>query len=179
MFWGKQTAVLLLLGLFAVPLSLPHSGARAAPPDASQTAVKQVLLEKSDRKLTLFDGDGNPVRAYRVALGKNPVGKKEYEGDGKTPEGRYVIDARNEKSDYFLSLRISYPAQKDYEMARRVGKSPGGAIFIHGQPNGKAWQHWKYGNRRDWTQGCIALMDKDMKEIWNMIADGTPITIVP
>jgi len=112
------------------------------------------------------------LRQYRVALGRNPVGHKDREGDGRTPEGRYVIDRRNPNSRYHLSLRISYPNADDVARARAAGAEPGGDIMIHGL---------KDGERRegDWTLGCIAVTDEEMDEIWGLVAEGTPIVIEP
>jgi murein L,D-transpeptidase YafK len=141
--------------------------------------VARVLVTKADRSLYLFDSEGNMMRSFKVSLGFNPVGQKQEEGDGRTPEGRYFIDKRNERSDYFLSLHLTYPNPQDVDRAKKRGKSPGGGLFIHGQPNGKEWQTWKYGNAHDWTFGCIAVEDREMREIWNLVPDGTPVVIVP
>lgn len=113
------------------------------------------------------------VRSYRVALGRDPSGHKRREGDGRTPEGCYVIDRRNPKSAYHLSLHISYPGEGDLERARECGVDPGGDIMIHGAPND--------GTPRegDWTQGCIAVFNAEIEEIWSLVADGTPIEILP
>jgi murein L,D-transpeptidase YafK len=112
------------------------------------------------------------LRAYRIALGRDPVGHKQREGDGKTPEGRYLIDRRNPKSRYHLSLRISYPNAADTARAEAAGVPPGGDIMIHGL---------KDGERRegDWTQGCIAVTNEEMDEIWSLVAEGTEIWIEP
>ena len=111
------------------------------------------------------------VRSYRIALGAVPSGHKEREGDGRTPEGVYVIDRRNPKSAYHLSLHISYPNEADRERARALGVDPGGDIMIHGMPNG--------GEARsgDWTRGCIAVTNAEIEEIWELVADGTVIEI--
>ena len=115
------------------------------------------------------------LEAYVVGLGFAPVGHKQVEGDGKTPEGTYVIDRRNPNSQYHLSIGISYPNRQDLETARAMGKSPGGDIFIHGQ---------KHASRRrktdgDWTYGCIAVSNTEMEQIYAMVRNGTPITINP
>lgn len=113
------------------------------------------------------------VRSYRISLGPDPAGHKGREGDGRTPEGRYIIDRRNPKSAYHLSLHISYPNDSDRERARAAGVHPGGDIMIHGQRNG--------GARRDgdWTQGCIAVTDQEMDEIWSLVPDGVAVEILP
>ncbi|MBI1214851.1 MAG: L,D-transpeptidase family protein [Alphaproteobacteria bacterium] len=145
----------------------------------SNAPVTRVLVHKKDREMLLLDAKGHIVRLYKIALGWSPVGDKHSEGDGRTPEGRYRIDARNVNSKYYKSLRISYPDRADVRSARRRGVSPGGNIFIHGKPNGKSWMWWKYGKGRDWTDGCIAVTDDEINEIWNLVPDGTPIDIKP
>jgi murein L,D-transpeptidase YafK len=150
-----------------------------APIDPGQPVVTQIVVTKSNRLMTLLDKDGNTVRTYRVSLGKNPRGSKIREGDGKTPEGRYMIEGRNPNSSYFLSLRISYPSPQDRQRANKMSVSPGGEIFIHGLPNGKEWMKWKYNAYRDWTNGCIAVSNKEMLEIWNLVPNGAEITILP
>ena len=139
----------------------------------------KIAVKKSERSMRLLDMQGNVIKTYKVALGKNPVGNKQQEGDNRTPEGSYYIDARNENSDYFLSLRLSYPSPQQRALASQQGVRPGGNIFIHGMPNGKEWMRWKYNLNKDWTNGCIALTNRDMKEIWDLVADGTPIVIEP
>lgn len=133
--------------------------------------VDQIVIHKSRRELLLLSGDA-VVRQYRVALGRNPIGPKQQEGDGKTPEGHYVIDRRNPKSAYHLSLHISYPDAADRERARAAGVDPGGDIMIHGLKNGER-------REGDWTQGCIAVTDDEMDEIWKLVADGTRVVIEP
>jgi murein L,D-transpeptidase YafK len=144
-----------------------------------ESPVAMVLVEKSKRLMTLLDRNGYEVKRYRISLGNNPVGTKIQNGDGRTPEGRYIIDARNDNSAYHLSLRISYPNEADKRRAKKLGVDPGSDIFIHGLPNGKSWQWWKYNTDRDWTQGCIAVTNADIEELWHMIPDGTPIVIQP
>lgn len=134
----------------------------------------QIFVFKERRRLEVRSRDGR-IRAYRVALGPNPVGHKEREGDGRTPEGSYVIDWKNPASAYYLSMRISYPNQDDINHAARLGVSPGGWIMIHG------WHSygWDSGPYFDWTAGCIAVKNGDMDEIWRTVSVGTPITIYP
>lgn len=141
--------------------------------------VREVVVYKSERRLELRAYDDSIVRNYRIALGFAPEGHKQKMGDGRTPEGRYYIDARNPDSKYHLSLRVSYPAPEDKSRARKAGVNPGGDIFIHGMPNGKEWMTWKYNTKQDWTEGCIAISNRDIREIWNLVPDGTPITIYP
>ncbi|HXB72418.1 MAG TPA: L,D-transpeptidase family protein [Candidatus Acidoferrales bacterium] len=127
------------------------------------------MIHKSRREMLLLAGEA-VVRQYRIALGRNPVGPKLQEGDGKTPEGRYAIDRRNAKSAYHLSLHISYPDAADRDRARAAGVDPGGDIMIHGLKNGER-------REGDWTQGCIAVSDEEMDEIWKLVADGTRVVI--
>jgi murein L,D-transpeptidase YafK len=121
---------------------------------------------------------GAPVRTYRIALGGHPEGHKRQEGDSRTPEGIYVIDARNPESRFHLSLRISYPNAEDRRRAASRGVSPGGDIFIHGLPNGDGDASRAYAGR-DWTDGCIAVTNAEIREIWAMVKEGTPIEIRP
>lgn len=178
----------LIVALFAGLFALCTAGTAAAANQAldvpagmapEPVKVSAIRVMKSERLLELLDKYGNVIRSYRIALGKNPIGHKEFEGDNRTPEGQYTINARNPHSDYYLSLRISYPSKEDRKSAKRKGMKPGGDIFIHGMPNGKSWMWWKYSTRKDWTNGCIAMTDKDIKEMWELVSDHTPITILP
>ena len=137
----------------------------------------RVVVEKGERKLHLFRG-GDVLRTYDIALGIVPVGDKQREGDFRTPEGRYVLDARNPNSDFFLSIHISYPDATDRREARSLGVDPGSAIMIHGQPNEPTYSEAYYRNQ-DWTNGCIAVSNSDMIDIWLMTPDNTPIEIRP
>jgi murein L,D-transpeptidase YafK len=134
-------------------------------------------VEKRARRLTLWYA-GSPVRSFRVALGHSPVGDKRRRGDGRTPEGRYWIAGRNHRSRYYRSLHISYPSAADIHEARRAGVSPGGEIMIHGLPAGAGWIG-KHHAGFDWTRGCIAVSNEEIDEIWELVADGTPIEIRP
>jgi murein L,D-transpeptidase YafK len=137
----------------------------------------RVLVEKSARKLHLLK-NGVPFRTFDIALGQAPEGHKEMEGDERTPEGVYLLDARNPDSDYFLSIHISYPNGRDRAAARSKGVDPGGAIMIHGQPNVPTYSAAYYA-REDWTDGCIAVSNSDMIDIWLMTPEDVPIEIVP
>lgn len=137
--------------------------------------VTNVLIEKSERRMYLFHND-KVLKTYDVDLGFAPRGHKQFEGDGKTPEGVYYIDRRNPNSSFHLSLGISYPNAKDRAFAASHGKSPGGEIFIHGQPNKQAR---KRPDDPDWTAGCISVTNDQMEEIYAMVQDGTWITIRP
>jgi murein L,D-transpeptidase YafK len=161
---------ILVGGLLLVVLSL------AIASGLNDTADK-VVINKSKRELLLFKG-GTVIRTYRVALGRNPIGPKLRQGDGKTPEGSYAIVGRNPSSAYHKSLQISYPGSADRERARRQHAAPGGDIMIHGLPNGQGWigaAHRLY----DWTEGCIAVTNDEIEEIWRLVADGTPVQINP
>lgn len=134
-----------------------------------------IRVDKSERTLTLYAG-GTEIRTYSgIQLGGAPAGHKRFEGDERTPEGRYTIDTRNPRSAYHLSLRISYPNPQDRAYARAQGRSPGGDIFIHGQPNALPLGRVP----GDWTDGCIALSNSEMEELWQAVPDGTPIVIIP
>ncbi len=111
-------------------------------------------------------------------MGIRPVGDKEYEGDFKTPEGTYLLDRRNPHSEFFLSIHISYPNRSDIRESRERGLDPGGAIMIHGQPN-EPTRSETYYRTQDWTNGCIAVSNSDMIDIWLMTANDTPIEILP
>ncbi len=137
----------------------------------------KVLVEKSKRKLHLLKG-GVAFRSFDIALGIRPVGDKEKEGDFKTPEGNYLLDAKNPDSEYFLAIHVSYPNSADRAEARSKGVDPGGAIMIHGQPNDPTRSE-AYYRTRDWTNGCIAVSNSDMIDIWLMTAENTPIEIRP
>lgn len=159
--------------LMALAALLPAAVVRA---DAFPLADK-VLVDKSERKLYLMQ-NGEPFRTFDIALGLAPVGDKEEEGDNRTPEGTYRLDLRNPNSDYFLSIRISYPNAEDRAAARENGIDPGGQIMIHGQPNDPTYS-LAYYRRADWTNGCIAVSNSDMIDIWLMTPDGVPIEILP
>jgi murein L,D-transpeptidase YafK len=135
--------------------------------------VTYVIIKKSDRKMYLFHED-KVLKSYNVDLGFTAEGHKQFEGDGKTPEGHYFIDRRNPNSAFHLSLGISYPNAEDIAFAKAHGKSPGGDIFIHGQPNGE-----RRVGRPDWTAGCVSVTNRQMEEIYAMVQNGTPISIKP
>lgn len=137
----------------------------------------KVLVEKAERKLHLLRA-GVAFRTFDIALGVAPVGDKLREGDQKTPEGLYMLDARNPDSDFFLSIHVSYPNASDRREARQKGVDPGGQIMIHGQPNVPTYSEAFY-SRMDWTNGCIAVSNSDMIDIWLMTPDFIPIEIRP
>jgi len=137
----------------------------------------RVVIEKAARQLHLLQ-NGEVFKTFRIALGIRPIGDKQREGDFKTPEGRYLLDRRNPNSDFFLSIHISYPNASDRSEARELGVSPGGAIMIHGQPNEPKYSETFYSTQ-DWTNGCIAVSNSDMIDIWLMTGENTPIEIRP
>jgi murein L,D-transpeptidase YafK len=137
--------------------------------------TRRILVRKAKRELALLY-QGRVLRSYRVALGSNPVGPKRRRGDGKTPEGLYTITGRNSSSAFHRSLRISYPDAAD--RARREGVNPGGDIMIHGLPNGQGYIG-KAHRLVDWTDGCIAVTDEEIEEIWRLASNRTPVQIDP
>jgi tetratricopeptide (TPR) repeat protein len=140
-------------------------------------SVDRILIEKSTRRLMLIS-QGEVLRTYKIALGGNPIGPKERQGDNKTPEGTYVIDARNKDSRFHLSLHISYPNERDKNRARELGVSPGGDIMIHGIKNGFSWVGDAHTGV-DWTKGCIAVTDEEIEEIDKLAPNGTIVEIRP
>ena len=148
-----------------------------AGPARIRAPADRILVKKSERRLYLLKG-GQVIAEYPIRLGLNPTGPKRYEGDYRTPEGRYELVRRNPNSEFFLSLEVSYPNDQDLERAREIGKPPGGLIMIHGQPNlpSKSAEYYK---SNDWTNGCIAVSNRDMVDIWLRTDLGTPIEIQP
>lgn len=147
-----------------------------APLPGNVTA-DQVIVLKSQRKLRLIQA-GKLLKQYSIALGHSPIGPKRRAGDGRTPEGHYRIDLRNSNSGYHLSLRISYPNARDRAQARAAGKKPGGALMIHGIKNGFGWIG-RFHRLVDWTNGCIAVTNPEMDEIWRAVPKGTPVDLRP
>jgi murein L,D-transpeptidase YafK len=166
-------AVFLIIGATAIFFFTNHN--RKVLP-AGMT-IDRILVEKSERKLSILRG-GKVLKTYRVALGRNPIGAKEEEGDNKTPEGIYTIDYRNPKSDYHLALHISYPSAEDTTRAAQRGVNAGFDIMIHGLPNGQGWMGAAH-RQKDWTAGCIAVTDKEIDELYRVTPDGTTIEIRP
>jgi murein L,D-transpeptidase YafK len=148
----------------------------------AQTAAKplhvdRVVVLKKERTLQLLS-EGKVIKSYKVALGGEPVGPKTRQGDHKTPEGVYVLDSRNAHSQFHKSIHISYPNAQDRAAARTEGVSPGGEVFVHGLPNGYGWVGASH-RVKDWTDGCIAVTNEEIEEIWKAVEDGTPIEIRP
>jgi murein L,D-transpeptidase YafK len=137
----------------------------------------KVLVIKSESKLYLLK-ENKIFATYHVAFGANPEGHKRRVGDERTPEGRYLLDFKKPDSDFYKSIHISYPNEADIKRARQSGVSPGCCIMIHGQKNGLGWLAW-IAQRFDWTDGCIAVTNSAMDEIWEAVRVGTPIEIKP
>jgi murein L,D-transpeptidase YafK len=145
----------------------------------AQTAgvIDRVVVYKQQRKLVLLSGN-KEVKSYRISLGSDPVGRKQKQGDHRTPEGVYVLDSRNANSQFYKAFHISYPNEQDKTAAQKLKVSPGGDIMLHGLPKKYAWvgrAHTQY----DWTDGCIAVTNEEMDEIWRLVRVGTPIEIKP
>ncbi len=137
-----------------------------------------VLVKKAERKLYLYRRS-EVLKIYRVSLGKQPNGHKQRSGDSRTPEGVYTLDWRKSDSKFFRAIHISYPSISDRRDARERGDDPGGAIMIHGQPVSRAEKARLLSYGDDWTEGCIAVQNHEMIEIWNAVENGTPIEIIP
>jgi len=141
------------------------------------TTIGRIVIEKSARKLSVL-ANGKTLKSYRVALGRNPVGTKEQEGDNKTPEGIYAIDSRNPQSNFHLALHVSYPSHEDKARAAAHGVPAGFDIMIHGIQNRRGWIG-AFHRLHDWTAGCIALTDEEIEELWQVTPDGTTVEIRP
>ena len=144
--------------------------------NASEKATL-VVIDKADRIMRVMNGD-TVLASYHVSLGGNPIGHKEREGDQRTPEGRYVLDYKKSNSAFYKSIHISYPNLEDKERAEKFGVSPGGFIMIHGQKNGLGWLSG-LTQMADWTNGCIAVTNEEMDEVWEYVNEGTPVQINP
>jgi murein L,D-transpeptidase YafK len=151
-------------------------GAAQAPAKPALHADR-VLVIKKERTLQLLS-QGKVIKAYKIALGGDPIGPKKRQGDHKTPEGLYVLDSRNAHSRFYKAIHISYPNAQDRAAARKAGASPGGDVFLHGLPNGFGWVGQSH-RLKDWTDGCVAVTDEEIDEIWAAVPDGTPIEIRP
>jgi murein L,D-transpeptidase YafK len=152
---------------------------RREPPPSVPAEGQADLIEvfKGERRMEL-KREGRTIRRYRVALGFSPERHKEREGDGRTPEGYYTVDARNPRSAFHLSLRVSYPDEDDKARAASLGVSAGGDIYIHGQPNG--WRKFLVGHpAKDWTTGCVAVSDAEIREVWALVPTGARVVIHP
>lgn len=168
-----------LLARTGLAIFLLTGAVQAAPPSdryasAELQLVDHIVVSKTDRTIRLY-AKGRLIHTITgIQLGDAPTGHKRFQGDERTPEGRYLIDFANPKSAYYLSLHISYPNAADKAYAQERGRNPGGAIFIHGQPNGFSGRM-----RGDWTDGCIAVSNEEMDYLWQAVPDGTVIDILP
>ena len=163
--------------VFACLLFTSLAQAMSTPGLDSKIAVDKVLVVKSERKLHLLSR-GEILKSYRVSLGKRPTGPKQHEGDKRTPEGFYWIDWRKVSDRYNLAMHISYPNTQDQTRAQEKGLPPGGMIMIHGTPLDEEYPEWFFSTL-DWTEGCIAMRNNDMQEVWSLVKDGTLIEIRP
>ena len=170
----KSTFLAVLL---AVLPAVADSIAEGAVPAGALLPADRVIVHKSERRMEL-QREGRTIANYKVSLGLNPNGQKQREGDYRTPEGSYHLTRRNARSDFFLSVQVSYPETADIALARRNGWSPGGMIMVHGLPNIPRYPRDRYLNT-DWTDGCIALSNEDMLDFWLLTEPGTPIEIHP
>lgn len=169
--WLLPIICLLLLGLLA------GGAANASLAHQADQKADLVVVYKGKRELQLLR-QGRVLRRYAVALGRNPEGHKRKEGDGRTPEGVYELDWRNPNSNFHRAIHVSYPQERDLPSSERWGVSPGGLIMLHGMPNGLGADYVGHP-RRDWTNGCIALTNPEIDEIWSLVEDGTTIIIYP
>lgn len=171
----RRRPVLRCLLSLAFATAAAPAAARIARSDSRSADL--VVVYKGERLLELRR-DGRVLHAYKIALGRNPVGPKRREGDGRTPEGVYTLDWRKPDSQFYRAIHVSYPGPLDYAHADRWGVSPGGLIMLHGLPNGasaaRVGHPWA-----DWTDGCIAVTNQEMDEIWARVEDGTTIIIYP
>ncbi|HEU4881062.1 MAG TPA: L,D-transpeptidase family protein [Longimicrobium sp.] len=170
---------LITLGVAAAALggTLAWANQPDAPPLPPDARADQVRVDKSERTLVLLR-EGRAIKTYRVSLGGAPLGHKRREGDERTPEGTYLLDYRNPRSSAHRSLHVSYPDSADAARAHAAGEDPGGLIMVHGITNGLGWIG-RLHRLADWTDGCIAVTNREMDEIWRAVPDGTPIEIRP
>ncbi|WP_199260563.1 L,D-transpeptidase family protein [Paracoccus binzhouensis] len=169
-------AIRALIAVVAVAIVASCGGDSTQPSKTYQgPPITQVVVKKGERKMYLVSGR-EVIKSYDIKLGNQPVGRKQFEGDGRTPEGMYFIDRFNPRSRYHLSVGISYPSAQDVAQAAAMGLRPGGDIFIHGLgPEGRQLIR----QRSDWTAGCIAVTDEEIEEIFTMLRPGVPIFLYP
>ena len=165
--------LLVVFGFIAASLYSPPVSVPPPPPPPLTGQIDRIVIEKAARRMQLIKG-GMPVRTYQIALGFTPAGDKLRQGDGKTPEGEFTIDRRNDESAFHLSIGLNYPQPDDITRAAQGGYSPGGDIFIHGQPNALPDGLKIMG---DWTAGCIAVTNAEIREIWAVTPVGTKVEI--
>ena len=176
-FAARSSRSYLLAALIGTMTVIGCSSAPLRPADSNERKADRIVVRKSDHTMTLME-KGSILKVYKVALGRGPAGPKDHQGDHKTPEGGYVIDQKNAQSRFHLALHVSYPNTLDRNRARHEGVDPGGAIMVHGVEKHFAWlgslQH-----DADWTDGCIALTNPEIEEVWRLVPVGTPIEIKP
>jgi murein L,D-transpeptidase YafK len=174
---NMKRKIMLAVLIVICPVALYFYAHHNWNPLPAGITIDRIVVEKSARRLSIFRG-ATRIKTYRIALGRNPMGAKQQEGDMKTPEGIYKIDGRNPQSDFHLALHISYPSDVDMARASARGISAGSDIMIHGIQNGRGWigafHRWK-----DWTAGCIALTDEEIEELWRVTPNGITIDIRP
>ena len=185
--WRAVLSAALCVIVLAAPASTATAASASSTPnfdsrtarlrDSDLPIATHVVVHKGQRRLEIFQGD-EQLREFRIALGGDPSGHKMFEGDSRTPEGRYMLGARNPRSEFFLSMHVSYPNAADTARARKMGRRPGGLIMVHGQPN-EPKRSARYYENEDWTDGCIALSNADMMEFWLLVPSNTPIDIRP
>jgi murein L,D-transpeptidase YafK len=173
----RRRTIILLVAVLALVCFTYLYAHHVWHPLPSGTTIDRIVVEKSARKLSVL-ANGKTLKSYRVALGRNPVGAKEQEGDNKTPEGIYNIDGRNPQSNFHLALHVSYPSDKDEARAAEHGVPAGFDIMIHGIQNGRGWIG-SFHPLTDWTAGCIAVTDEEIEELWRVTPDGTTVEIRP
>lgn len=171
---ARQYPMIARRGFIVSGVALALSGCAGGPRFLRYDGpeVTRVVVMKDQRRMYLMHND-QVLQGYKIALGFAPVGAKQVEGDGKTPEGRYFIDRRNPRSDFHLSIGISYPNEADIAAAKALGKKPGGDIFIHGRARKNR------GKGKDWTAGCISVTDRQIEQVYSMVRDGTAVDIYP
>jgi murein L,D-transpeptidase YafK len=173
----RRLVCLILVAVAACAPLRPVAGPVDTPasrPEPTSYIASMVRVHKAARTLEVWAGSRPVLMLTGIQLGRSPVGAKQFEGDGRTPEGRYLIDWRNPHSAYHLSLHLSYPNAAQVFAARSQGRSAGSMIMIHGQPNGYAGRM-----RGDWTDGCIAVSDAEIEALWDIVPDGTVVEILP
>jgi len=167
----------IILGLSLATLAAFLTGCGRHQAEVNPEHADRIIVFKSAHTLCLMRAD-QVLRAYRVALGRSSVGPKTRKGDHKTPEGQYIIDGKKERSRFYRALHISYPNAADTARAQKEGQDPGGDVEIHGIENGLGWIG-RLHRSFDWTDGCVAVTDAEMDQIWEAVAVGTPVEIRP
>ncbi|SKC58309.1 L,D-transpeptidase family protein [Ohtaekwangia koreensis] len=170
----KRIAFAVLFLLISIPITYYFWPEQKLPPN---TKIDKLIVNKAERTMTAFS-NGRVIKVYTVSLGQNAVGDKEYEGDKRTPEGKYIINAKNPNSGYYKNLGISYPDKAVLQEAKSKGMKPGGEVKIHGLKNGNGFIG-KFHRMRNWTAGCIAVTNNEMEELYTAVSVGTPIVINP